>query len=92
MDKYHISFIVSVLLHQDEVAVNDFANVLALLPSDESIKRGSSLWTELAQWLPQMAKAGTTNEPLHLWQYIETSLAEMTNNSSSENSGVYSRE
>jgi len=71
------------------VSVDDFANVLALLPSDESIKRGSSLWTELAQWLPQMAKAGTTNEPSHLWQYIETSLAEMTNNSSPENSGVF---
>ena len=69
------------------MSVDDFANVLALLPSDESIKRGTSLWNELAQWLPAMASSGTTEEPLRLQQYLEKSLNEMTTSSATEDAG-----
>ena len=70
------------------MSVDDFANTLALLPSDESIKRGTCLWDELMQWLPKVAQAGTTWEPSRLWEYIEKSLAEMTKISSTENLGA----
>ncbi|KAI0221146.1 putative methyltransferase TARBP1 [Lamellibrachia satsuma] len=73
------------LINTDEVSVDDFTNTLALLPSDESIKRGTCLWDELLQWLPKVAQAGTTWEPSRLWEYIENSLAEMTKISSTEN-------
>ena len=69
------------------MSVDDFANVLALLPSDESIKRGTSLWNELAQWLPTMASDGTTEEPSRLQQYLEKALKEMTASSVTENAG-----
>ena len=69
------------------MSVDDFANILALLPSDESIKRGTSLWNELAQWLPTMASNGTTEDPSRLQQYLEQSLNEMTKSSATENAG-----